>query len=169
MSCALAKKFNFLIREAFHPHANRKFSFHLQHPPQGGHNAIANKRFKQEDGTNVQPPYYLTPQQLQTLQYLQQNQANLNAQQQALFQSLVQSYRLMHQHQKLQQQKSQTGNNFAPPSDANSQQPPTNGAGFTPNQGFTQISSTTANNQSDLGEYRQTLFVAISMPMSRYE
>ena len=66
----------------------------MQPPPysQGANNALANKRFKQEDGTakpNVQPPCFLSPQQLQQLQYLQQNQANLNPQQQQVFQNLI--------------------------------------------------------------------------------
>ncbi|XP_058817943.1 lysine-specific demethylase 6A isoform X2 [Topomyia yanbarensis] len=70
------------------------------------------KRFKQEDGQVVRPGqvpnFYLNQQQLQMLQYLQQNQASLNAQQQNLLQQYAHQYRLMQQHQqqlRLQQQQ----------------------------------------------------------------
>uniref|UniRef100_T1JK09 Uncharacterized protein n=1 Tax=Strigamia maritima TaxID=126957 RepID=T1JK09_STRMM len=49
------------------------------------------------------PPFNLSPQQLQMLNYLQQNQANLTVQQQSLLQNLQHSYRLMQQHQHQQQ------------------------------------------------------------------
>lgn len=66
-----------------------------------GNNAAANKRFKQEDGRQQapMPNFYLNQQQLQMLQYLQQNQNNLNAQQQQLLQQYANQYRLMQQHQ----------------------------------------------------------------------
>nr|XP_029715194.1 histone demethylase UTY isoform X1 [Aedes albopictus] len=75
-----------------------------------GNNAAANKRFKQEDGRPQAPlpNYYLNQQQLQMLQYLQQNQTSLNAQQQQLLQQYTHQYRLMQQHQqqlRLQQQQ----------------------------------------------------------------
>lgn len=44
-------------------------------------------------------PFYLNPQQLQLMSYLQQNQANLNAQQRSLLQQLHHQHRLMVQHQ----------------------------------------------------------------------
>ncbi|GLH15815.1 Uncharacterized protein GBIM_20243 [Gryllus bimaculatus] len=56
----------------------------------------------------VPPPYYLNQQQMHMLQYLQQNAANLNPQQQSILQQLQHQYRLMQQHQlKLQQQQQQ--------------------------------------------------------------
>ncbi|XP_011303996.1 histone demethylase UTY isoform X2 [Fopius arisanus] len=76
-----------------------------------------NKRFKPEDqlspgGAQPQaqqrpPPFYLNPQQLQMLQFLQQNHSNLSPQQQAHLQQLQLQYRSMQQHQqqlRLQQQ-----------------------------------------------------------------
>ena len=72
------------------------------------------KRFKVEGGVEgPRPPlpsFYLTAQQLQMLQYLQQNQKSLNPQQQHLLQQLQNHYRLMQQHQqqlRLQQQQQQ--------------------------------------------------------------
>ena len=72
------------------------------------------KRFKVEGaGEGPRPPlpsFYLTAQQLQMLQYLQQNQKSLNPQQQHLLQQLQNHYRLMQQHQqqlRLQQQQQQ--------------------------------------------------------------
>ncbi|XP_042910327.1 histone demethylase UTY isoform X3 [Parasteatoda tepidariorum] len=53
--------------------------------------------------SNVRPPFYLNPQQLQLLNYFQQNQANLSSQQRNLYQQLQQQYQHMQQHQ--QQQK----------------------------------------------------------------
>lgn len=54
----------------------------------------------------AQPSYYLTPQQIQTLQYLQQNQASLTANQQNMLHELQQRYRMMQQHQnQLRQQQ----------------------------------------------------------------
>ncbi|XP_055613171.1 lysine-specific demethylase 6A-like [Uranotaenia lowii] len=71
-----------------------------------GNNAPATaggKRFKQEDSQAARPGpvpnFYLNQQQLQMLQYLQQNQANLNPQQQSLLQQYTHQYRLMQQHQ----------------------------------------------------------------------
>ncbi|XP_046672400.1 histone demethylase UTY isoform X2 [Homalodisca vitripennis] len=52
------------------------------------------------------PNFYLNQQQLQMLQVLQQNAANLNPSQQSVLQSLQHQYRLMQQHQlRLQQQR----------------------------------------------------------------
>lgn len=91
------------------------------YPNQQSNNAAAsNKRFKQEEviqqSSNVrpaQPVYYLSQQQLQMLQYLQQNQNNLTAQQQNVLQQLTTQYRLMQQHQQQvriqQQQRTQPG------------------------------------------------------------
>lgn len=62
------------------------------------------KRFKSEppDNQQQQPqtpkPAFLSQQQLQHLQFLQQNAANLNAQQQSTLQQLQHQYRLMQQH-----------------------------------------------------------------------
>ena len=88
------------------------------------------KRFKVEgtvEGNGPRPPlpsFYLTSQQLQMLQYLQQNQNSLTAQQQQLLLQLQNHYRLMQQHQqqlRLQQQQQQqqqqmmrTGPPFSP-------------------------------------------------------
>ncbi|XP_015114271.1 histone demethylase UTY isoform X2 [Diachasma alloeum] len=76
-----------------------------------------NKRFKPEDQLSPgaaqpqpqqrPPPFYLNPQQLQMLQFLQQNHGNLSPQQQAHLQQLQLQYRSMQQHQqqlRLQQQ-----------------------------------------------------------------
>ncbi|XP_044741138.1 lysine-specific demethylase 6A isoform X1 [Chrysoperla carnea] len=68
------------------------------------------KRFKNEGQTaaSQQPPFFLGPQQLNNLQFLQQNMANLNPQQQNYLQQLQHQYRLMQQHQqqvRLQQQR----------------------------------------------------------------
>ena len=55
-----------------------------------------------------QLPFYLSPQQLQMLQFLQQNHGSLTQQQQALFVQLQHQYRSMQQHQqqlRLQQQQ----------------------------------------------------------------
>lgn len=82
--------------------------------------AVSNKRFKQEDVIQqspntrpaTQPVYYLSQQQLQMLQYLQQNQNNLTTQQENVLQQLTNQYRLMQQHQqhvRLQQQRTQSG------------------------------------------------------------
>ncbi|KAK0083226.1 hypothetical protein PV325_009155 [Microctonus aethiopoides] len=54
------------------------------------------------------PPFYLSPQQLQMLQFLQQNQGNLTPQQQGHLQQLQCQYRAMQQHQqqiRIQQQQ----------------------------------------------------------------
>lgn len=54
------------------------------------------------------PPFYLSPQQLQMLQFLQQNQSSLTPQQQGLLAQLQHQYRAMQQHQqqiRLQQQQ----------------------------------------------------------------
>ncbi|XP_032793407.2 lysine-specific demethylase 6A [Daphnia magna] len=85
------------------------------------------KRFKVEgsvEGPGPRPPlppFYLTSQQLQMLQYLQQNQNSLTPQQQQLLLQLQNHYRLMQQHQqqlRLQQQQQQqmirTGQPFSP-------------------------------------------------------
>ncbi|XP_059617836.1 histone demethylase UTY isoform X2 [Phlebotomus argentipes] len=80
----------------------------------GGGGPIASKRFKTEEVAGQrrpgQPSFYLTQQQLQMLQYLQQNQSNLPPHQQELLQQLTQQYRMMQQHQlRLQQQRAQQG------------------------------------------------------------
>lgn len=77
--------------------------------------AYPTKRFKPgEEPINgqapVRAPQGLSQQQLQMLQYLQQNQANLTSHQQTIFQQLTHQYRLMQQHQqqlRLQQQRTQ--------------------------------------------------------------
>ncbi|GAB0087282.1 lysine-specific demethylase 6A [Sergentomyia squamirostris] len=82
-----------------------------QTPTVGG--PIATKRFKTDEVAQRrpgQPSFYLTQQQMQMLQYLQQNQANLAPNQQEMLQQLTQQYRLMQQHQqqlRLQQQRAQ--------------------------------------------------------------
>lgn len=70
------------------------------------------KRFKVEgEAPRPQlPNFYLSPHQIQMMQYLQQNQNSLNTQQQHLLQQLQNHYRLMQQHQqqlRLQQQQQQ--------------------------------------------------------------
>ena len=75
------------------------------------------KRFKvegpAESGAGPRPTlpaFYLTQQQLQMLQHLQNNQNSLNPQQQHVLQQLQHHYRLMQQHQqqiRLQQQQQQ--------------------------------------------------------------
>ncbi|XP_052867166.1 histone demethylase UTY [Anopheles cruzii] len=93
----------------------------------GSNNGLPNKRFKPEEGgggvpmqgagrpagtaggPQVVPSFYLTQQQLQMLQLLQ-NQSNLSAQQQSMLQTLMHQYRMMQQHQqqlRLQQQRNQ--------------------------------------------------------------
>lgn len=47
----------------------------------------------------MQPPYYLSQEQLQMLQYLQQNQSNLSPQQHQILQQLSNQYRLAQQYQ----------------------------------------------------------------------
>ncbi|KAK9746028.1 JmjC domain, hydroxylase [Popillia japonica] len=94
------------------------------YPSPGG----PNKRFKTESGeqkptTTVaaatapppppppppqNPPFYLSQQQLQLLQNLQQNVVNLNAQQQSVLQQLQHQYRLMQQHQQQLRNQRQT-------------------------------------------------------------
>lgn len=57
------------------------------------------------------PPFYLSSQQLQMLQFLQQNHGSLTPQQQGLLVQLQHQYRLMQQHQqhsRLQQQQAAT-------------------------------------------------------------
>lgn len=59
-------------------------------------------------GQQRPPSFYLSPQQLQMLQCLQQNQGSLSPQQQALLAQLQHQYRAMQQHQqqtRLQQQQ----------------------------------------------------------------
>ncbi|XP_059483249.1 lysine-specific demethylase 6A isoform X2 [Neocloeon triangulifer] len=66
-----------------------------------------NKRLKAEDGTPQQrPTTYITPQELQMLQQLQQNLPNLNQSQHSLMQQLKHRYHL-HQQQIRQQQLAQ--------------------------------------------------------------
>ena len=59
-------------------------------------------------GQQRPPSFYLSPQQLQMLQFLQQNQGSLTPQQQGLLAQLHNQYRSMQQHQqqiRLQQQQ----------------------------------------------------------------
>ena len=53
------------------------------------------------------PPFYLSPQQLQMLSFLLQNQGNLTQQQQQLLHQLQQQYRMQTQHQAVMQQQQQ--------------------------------------------------------------
>lgn len=196
-----------------------EFFFSLQTATQGppayqqvSHNGtIAAKRFKPGDEGGVvqqRPPVFLNQQQLQMLQYLQQNHANLNPQQQSMLHQLTQQYRIMQQYKAMQaqtaaarqypqqQQQQQQQGPFQPSLDG--QRTPTSGTvaqtGFvsdgsfspatghtqqaagmpfksaatgypqqqqqqfnaTNNQqqaGFTQISSTTQGNSTDLGKF----------------
>ncbi|XP_034183666.2 utx histone demethylase isoform X1 [Osmia lignaria lignaria] len=82
--------------------------------PQGQGQNLNTKRFKQGEepispGSQQRPPpFYLTSQQLQMLQFLQQNHGSLTPQQQGLLVQLQQQYRCMQQHQqqiRLQQQQ----------------------------------------------------------------
>ncbi|KAH0548799.1 hypothetical protein KQX54_002467 [Cotesia glomerata] len=95
--------------------------------PQGQGPAVTTKRFKageepilapqpqpqQQQPQQQRPPFYLTTQQLQMLQFFQQNQGNLTQQQQTVLQQLQVQYRLMQQHQQQlriqQQQAAQRG------------------------------------------------------------
>lgn len=56
-----------------------------------------------------QPSFYMTPQQHQMLQYLQQNSANLNSLQQNMLHQLQNQYRLMQQHQQQVRQQRPAG------------------------------------------------------------
>lgn len=80
---------------------------------------MPNKRLK-EDGQNVhmqqqtgnrpaQPAFFLSQQQLQTLQFLQQNQGNLNAQQEQMLQQLSSQYRLMQQYEETMRTSNEQG------------------------------------------------------------
>ncbi|XP_015609795.1 histone demethylase UTY isoform X2 [Cephus cinctus] len=84
--------------------------------PQGQGQNLNTKRFKPGEepispGAQQQqrpPPFYLSPQQLQMLQFLQQNHGSLTPQQQGLLAQLQHQYRSMQQHQqqvRLQQQQ----------------------------------------------------------------
>ncbi|XP_076662131.1 utx histone demethylase isoform X2 [Halictus rubicundus] len=83
--------------------------------PQGQGQNLNTKRFKPGEepvvspGTQQRPPpFYLSPQQLQMLQFLQQNHGSLTPQQQGLLAQLQHQYRSMQQHQqqlRLQQQQ----------------------------------------------------------------
>ncbi|XP_020706791.2 histone demethylase UTY isoform X2 [Athalia rosae] len=82
--------------------------------PQGQGQNLNSKRFKPGEepispgGQQRPPPFYLAPQQLQMLQFLQQNHGSLTPQQQGLLVQLQHQYRLMQQHQqqsRLQQQQ----------------------------------------------------------------
>lgn len=94
-----------------------------QHPAQQANNAaIPNKRFKPGEEPpqaprQVQPSFYLSQQQLQMLQFLQQSQ-NLTPQQQNVLTQLTQQYKLMQQHQQQlrAQQMRMAAQNAAPPS-----------------------------------------------------
>ncbi|XP_066581045.1 lysine-specific demethylase 6A isoform X2 [Prorops nasuta] len=87
--------------------------------PQGQGQILNTKRFKAGEepiSANAQqrpPPFYLSPQQLQMLQFLQQNQGSLTPQQQGLLAQLQHQYRSMQQHQQQlraqQQQAAQRG------------------------------------------------------------
>ncbi|KAF7386780.1 hypothetical protein HZH66_011232 [Vespula vulgaris] len=82
--------------------------------PQTQGQGLNAKRFKPGDDSisppspQRPPPFYLSPQQLQMLQFLQQNQSSLTPQQQGLLAQLQHQYRAMQQHQqqiRLQQQQ----------------------------------------------------------------
>ncbi|XP_004522757.1 lysine-specific demethylase 6A isoform X1 [Ceratitis capitata] len=79
-------------------------------------NTVPSKRFKDEGlqqagetgNRPAQPAFYLSQQQLQTLQFLQQNQSTLNHQEQTLYQQLSNQYRLMQQYQQAMRQQNNT-------------------------------------------------------------
>ncbi|XP_037928325.1 lysine-specific demethylase 6A [Teleopsis dalmanni] len=86
--------------------------------PHQGTNAspVPAKRFKDENATQpqiqtgsrpAQPAFFLSQQQLQMLNFLQQNQSTLNPQQQMVFQQLGNQYRLMQQYQQSMRQQQQ--------------------------------------------------------------
>ncbi|XP_045481407.1 lysine-specific demethylase 6A isoform X2 [Harmonia axyridis] len=69
-------------------------------PPYPSPGGGAIKRFKPDtDQKSHSPPPFLTPQQMQTLNYLQNNNATLTPQQQQVLSQLQHQYRLMQQHQ----------------------------------------------------------------------
>ncbi|XP_070506208.1 lysine-specific demethylase 6A isoform X3 [Chironomus tepperi] len=111
------------------------------YPQQGS--AIPAKRFKhgeEQPQTITRPPFYLTQQQLQMLQVLQQT-PNLTPQQQNVLQQLTHQFKLMQQHQqqlRLQQAQLRAGN-------TRGQQPPT------PNQPFPPQNQTTFPPQQAIG------------------
>lgn len=79
--------------------------FQVQGPPPPYPSNIQVKRFKDANSTDIQagnpptqPSFFLTQQQLQMLQYLQQKQI-LNAQEEMLLQQLNSQYKLMEQYQ----------------------------------------------------------------------
>ncbi|KAL1377204.1 hypothetical protein pipiens_016428, partial [Culex pipiens pipiens] len=141
--------------------------------------AAANKRFKQEDGATPQqqvpagagaaprpgqvPNFYLNQQQLQMLQYLQQNQGNLNAQQQSLLQQYSHQYRMMQQHQqqlRLQQAQQQQRNQQQPPATFQPGYPPQQQQQQPPQQmvpGSGNFSAISSSNQADLDQELQAL------------
>ncbi|KAF5281219.1 hypothetical protein FQR65_LT14834 [Abscondita terminalis] len=73
-------------------------------PPPYPSPGTPNKRFKTDNGdqkttSTQQPSFYLSPQQLQLLNFFQQNASTLTPTQQTLMQQLQHQYRLMQQHQ----------------------------------------------------------------------
>ncbi|XP_037828645.1 lysine-specific demethylase 6A isoform X1 [Lucilia sericata] len=78
----------------------------VQGPPPPYPNNLQVKRLKDGNSTETQagnpptqPSFFLTQQQLQMLQYLQQKQNNLNSQEEMLLQQLNSQYKLMEQYQ----------------------------------------------------------------------
>ncbi|XP_065357101.1 lysine-specific demethylase 6A isoform X2 [Calliphora vicina] len=78
----------------------------VQGPPPPYPNTLQVKRIKDGNSTEnqagnppTQPSFFLTQQQLQMLQYLQQKQNNLNSQEEMLLQQLNSQYKLMEQYQ----------------------------------------------------------------------
>ncbi|KAL9923748.1 lysine-specific demethylase 6A isoform X1 [Glossina fuscipes] len=93
-----------------------------QGPPPPYPNSTPAKRSKEGNQTQfqtgnrpTQPPLFLTQQQMQMLQYLQQNQNNLNSQERILLQDLSNQYQFMQQYQQncfqASNQESITGKN----------------------------------------------------------
>ncbi|KAL0267841.1 UNVERIFIED_CONTAM: hypothetical protein PYX00_009996 [Menopon gallinae] len=95
----------------------------------GGVGPQATKRFKTEPVPAVspaaRPSYYLTPQQIETMEYFQQNIRNLSVQEQNLLQQLQNNYKMMQQHLRAQQQRGAgaTPPNQVPQTDQNRSQP----------------------------------------------
>lgn len=102
-----------------YPQSGQQNNFGSQQTPpppyQNGPGGNNNKRFKTEPVPAVppaaRPSFYLTSQQIETMEYLQQNVGNLTMQQQNVLQQLQHNYRMMQQHQqqlRAQQQQQQS-------------------------------------------------------------
>ncbi|KAK6618017.1 hypothetical protein RUM44_002459 [Polyplax serrata] len=98
-----------------YPQSGQQNNYGNQNPPsyQGGPGN--NKRFKTEPVSGVtpaaRPSFYLTTQQIETMEYLQQNVGSLTVQQQNILQQLQHNYRMMQHHQQqLRAQHRATGN-----------------------------------------------------------